>query len=114
MRPQDAIAAAKAFREAVRGNVVSPEEILRREVICAACPKRGRVIGWKSVVSQKLGAIANKNRLPSSVKDYKCNVCGCSLMLLLPATAKDLHRDSPEEAKNRPKTCWLTAAVKGD
>lgn len=112
MRPQDAIAAAKAFREAVRGNVVSDAEILRRAAICAACPKRQKVTGWKSEVSKKLGMIANKNRVPSKVSDYRCGVCGCSLMLLLPATSKDLHKDSPEEAKNRPKTCWLTAEVK--
>jgi hypothetical protein len=28
-------------------------------------------------------------------------------MLLVPATEKDQHKDSPQEAKRRPLTCWM-------
>ena len=110
--PRDALAAAKAFQHAVKGDVVSPEEIRRRGAVCKTCPKRQLVRRRTSQVSQILGILANRHRVPPEVKDYACNVCGCSLMLLLPATPQDLHKDSGKEAAERPERCWLTDALK--
>jgi len=102
-----AIAAIKAFTEAVNGNVVPPEEVFRRGTICAGCPMKRKVTGAPSKISRYLGMLANKHRVPSDLNGQKCNVCGCSLMLLIPATKDDLHKDSPEEAKKRPDRCWM-------
>jgi len=109
---RDAVAAAKAFKHAIKGDVVSPEEIRRRGAICNTCPKRQRVRSRASQVSQILGLLANRHKVPAEVKDYSCGVCGCALMLLLPATKEDLHVDSEKEAKERPERCWLTDALK--
>lgn len=107
MRPQDALAAALAFKDAIKGEVVSPEEIIRREKVCSGCPKRKLTRNFTGRVSQILGIIANQHRVPASIKAYSCGVCGCNLMLLIPATEKDQHKDSPAEAKVRPATCWM-------
>jgi hypothetical protein len=102
-----AIAAIKAFTEAVNGNVVSPDEVFRRATICAKCPMKRRVTGAPSKISRYLGVLANKHRVPADLNGQKCGVCGCSFMLLIPATEDDLHKDSPEEAKKRPDKCWM-------
>lgn len=107
MNAQGAASAIKAFKDALSGGVVSPEEIIRRTSICSACPKRRRDTGVTTALSRMLGNIANKNRLPEEIKGKSCGVCGCSLMLLLPATAKDLHKDNENEAKERPQQCWI-------
>jgi len=102
-----AIAAIKAFTEAVNGNVVSSDEVFRRTDICAKCPMKRKTTGAPSKISRYLGVLANKHRVPADLNGQKCNVCGCSLMLLIPATEADLHKDSPEEAKKRPASCWI-------
>lgn len=97
----------KAFREATRGNVVEPLEAARRAGICQLCPKRVLLRGAKSGVSQMLGIIANKHRVPNELSGFMCGVCGCSLLLLIPATKGDLHVDTPEESAQRPEECWI-------
>jgi hypothetical protein len=111
MIAQGAIAAIKAFTEAVNGNVVPHNEVLRRERVCNRCPMRKKVTGAPSKISRYLGMLASKHRVPSEVHNHACSVCGCSLVLLLPATPPDLHKDSPEEAAKRPKDCWIPKAL---
>ena len=105
-------AAASAFREAMRGNTVSPEEISRRLAVCAGCPKMRRTSGLSGRASAIVGAIANRHRVPPAFANRSCGVCGCSLLLLVPATGKDLHVDSPEEARKRPARCWMKGGAK--
>lgn len=107
MTPRDSIAAIKAFQHALKGGVVSSEEVRRRNAVCATCPQRVRVGRDISAVSKFLGMLANRHRVPKEVSGFKCGCCGCSLMLLLPATKEDLHVDSPEEAAKRPPNCWM-------
>jgi len=107
MNFQGATAAIKAFREATRGNVVDTQEVTRRAAICGACPKRTFVRGARSEVSQVLGVLANKHRVPPELSGCMCGVCKCSLMLLIPATPADLHKDTPEELAERPEQCWI-------
>ena len=107
MNTQGAIAAISAFKEALSGHVVSPEEIVRRAGICTPCPKRKNDTGVKTGISRLLGNLANKHRLPEEIKGKSCGVCGCSLMLLLPATEKDLHVDNEKESRERPESCWV-------
>ena len=102
-----AAAAIKAFKEALSDNVVDVSEIVRRVAVCKACPKLKRDTGVKTGISRMLGNLANKHRLPDDIKGKSCGVCGCSLMLLVPATKKDLHVDNEIEAKLRPETCWI-------
>jgi len=107
MTPHDSVAAIKAFCHAIKGDVVSPEEVRRRSGICETCPKRERVSKVKTQVSKFLGMVASRYRVSSDTKDYCCGVCHCSLLLLLPATKEDLHVDSAEESAARPETCWM-------
>lgn len=105
--PSDILAAANAFKAALKGDVVDDTTIASRAAVCFKCPKRQRNTGMVTHVSKILGDLANKHRVPKSIADYKCNVCGCSLMLLIPATEKDQHKDSPQEEKRRPASCWM-------
>lgn len=108
--PRDAIGAAKAFQHALKGEVVTTDEIRRRGAICNSCPRKELVRNRASQASQLLGLLANRHRVPREIKSYSCGVCGCSLMLLLPATAKDLHKDTPEQKAERPESCWILTA----
>lgn len=102
------MAAMKAFKEAITGEVVTTQEIKRRAAVCDTCPMRRAVSGTSSRASQTLGIIANKNRVPPSIKNYKCEVCGCALLMLIPA--KTPHQDNEEQRKSRPKGCWYFTA----
>jgi hypothetical protein len=102
-----AMAALKAYADARGGDVVSPEELRDRTAVCRSCPKRKLSSGILTKVSEKLGILANAHRVPKDVSAYSCGVCGCSLMLLLPARGVALHKDTPEEARERPDSCWI-------
>lgn len=106
MNPSGAIAAIKAFREAVAGNVVPEAIIIHRAAICRVCPQRVVTRGT-SRVSAVLGALSGKHKVPAEVSNFSCKVCGCSMLLLLPATKENLHKDSEEESKQRPDNCWI-------
>jgi hypothetical protein len=105
--PADILAAANAFKDAIKGDVVDDATIASRTEICLKCPKRQRNSGIITRVSKILGDLANRHRVPDSIAGYRCGVCKCSLMLLVPATEKDQHKDSPQEAKRRPASCWM-------
>lgn len=103
---QGAVSALKAYQQARKGDVESPATIKVRADVCFSCPKR-RITRGVSKASEMLGILANRNRVPNAVASYSCGVCSCSLMLLLPATKEDIHKDTPEEAKERPDNCWI-------
>lgn len=103
-------AAAKAFFEAKKGDVVDEAEIMRRTQICGACPRKGRRSSAITAVSRMLGYVANKHRVPDEISRFRCNACNCSFMLMIPS--KTLHPDTPEEEALRPSQCWVLTAEK--
>jgi|TARA_R110002167_G_scaffold150637_2_gene344387 hypothetical protein len=100
-----AVAAIKAFKQASKGDTVNEIEILRRTAICSVCPVRQLSTGVVSRVSQTLGVIANRHRVHRELRDYRCGVCKCALMLLIPS--KVSHVDTPAELLTRPAECWV-------
>jgi ribosomal protein S19E (S16A) len=107
MKLSDIQAAAKAYIEATRNDVVPDAEIDRRARICRQCSLRVPTRGVGRV-SQILGGLANKHRVPKELSDYSCQICKCNLQLLIPA--KDGHVDSPDERRRRikgNKHCWV-------
>lgn len=107
-----ALSAIKAFREAMSDHTVSDQEIVKRSEVCQTCPMRRDGHGVAENISKVLGTLANRHRVPSELADSHCGVCGCSLMLLVPATKRDLHKDSAEESANRPAGCWIKTSTK--
>ena len=99
-------AAIKAFVEATKNNVVPESIIQHRAAICRRCPQRVVTRGT-SKVSEILGVLSGKHGVPNEISAFSCGVCGCSMLLLLPATEENLHKDSEAEAKKRPGTCWI-------
>lgn len=111
MKPADIAAALKAYAEATRGNTVSDREFARRMSVCKTCPKLRRTSGLTGRVSQILGSLSIKHKVPREMSSSSCGVCGCSLLLLVPALPQNLHSDSPEEALKRPSTCWMKTVL---
>ena len=112
MKLADITQALKAFSSAKGGQVVSAPEATSRARTCRECPMRKKVSGAIGHTSQVLGIATNA--APLELKGYQCGVCGCSLLLLVPALAENLHKDSPEQRALREKkapNCWLTKAV---
>jgi hypothetical protein len=106
MNPTGAKAAIKAFVEATQGNVVPEAIVQHRASICNRCPKR-KVTRGVSRVSQLLGILSGKHKVPNEIANYSCGVCKCNMLLLLPATKENIHKDTEEERKERPQTCWI-------
>lgn len=107
MRPRDIMAAANAYKEAFRGNVVSDGEIGRRASICKGCPKRRTLRGIPQRVAAVISGAANRYRVPADIRNHMCGVCGCPLLALIPARPEDLHKDTPEQKTQRPEKCWI-------
>lgn len=103
---QGAVSALKAYQQARKGDVESPATIKVRADVCFSCPKR-RITRGVSKASEMLGILANRNRVPNAVASYSCSVCGCSLMLLIPAVKEDIHKDNEKEVADRPDSCWI-------
>ena len=106
MNLKGALAAANAFVQAMNKNTASPEEIAKRFKVCSRCPKKALISGATSQISRMVGLVANQNKVPTEFSKWKCGVCECSFVLLLPARTEDLHPDTEAEAAVRPKECW--------
>lgn len=107
--------ALKAYKAARNAETVSDEEAQRRARTCAKCPMNRKVAGFIGRTSQILGASSDSGQVPPELADRKCGVCGCSLLLLIPALPANLHRDDAIEQVQRAKktpNCWLPEAVK--
>lgn len=108
--------ALKAYKAARNAETVSDAEAMRRARICANnCPMNRKVTGFIGRTSQVLGASSDTGQVPPELADRKCGVCGCSLLLLIPALPANLHRDDAIEQGQRAKkapNCWLPDAVK--
>jgi len=100
-----ALQAARAFKEATQGDVVSSDEIVARTSVCRTCPKKTSISGLKQNLANRLAALANKNRVDRFIRGKACGVCQCPLMLLIPA--KEPHTDTDEEMASRPSSCWI-------
>ena len=107
MKIADAIAALNAAREALRENTVDTTTLIERVGVCESCPMRKPTQGLKSNVGQILATLAVKHHVPDFIAGYMCGVCGCPLSLLTSALVENLHKDSPQEAEQRPPACWM-------
>ena len=107
MNPNGATAALKAFGHAMKKDTATPAQVLERAKICKTCPHRRKISGMRSQLSRFLGTVANHHKVPQDISKYKCGVCSCSFMLLVPAKVEDLHVDTPAEAAQRPDHCWV-------
>jgi hypothetical protein len=107
MNIHGAAAAIKAFDQAMHRNTVPPKQVEDRFRVCKTCPKKRKISGLTSRISQFLGRVANSHHVPQELSGYKCSVCKCGFLLLLPALKEDLHKDTPEQTKARPEGCWM-------
>jgi len=99
----------RAFKEGVGGDTASPDQVLSRTRTCLKCPKRKMITRGMvgSQISRVAGMFANKNRVDPKVKDYACSVCGCALLMIIPSKEEEPHKDTPDQAANRPAECWF-------
>jgi hypothetical protein len=113
---ENAMKAARAAVKVATGDVVNEAELKRRADICHACPKKTESAGcFGCQASSRLANIATSMKrlfgkelkIPKNLKRFNCSCCGCSLSLILPTKAENLHEDTAEQAACRPDTCWL-------
>lgn len=108
----DAANGAKAMIKNLAGSTVSNGEILRRSAICAACPLIASISNCTSCgMSGKIAKWNNKIRaarglqipIPSDVSHSFCDVCSCSLSLMVLTKRVDFV----DKEEGRPDNCWL-------
>lgn len=121
IRISDMIKGATAAIRYMTGKAVSNEEILRRSSICASCPRKnqvsdcmgcggtGRLAGMVNDIRRDKG---KEVEIPATVKPYFCDVCGCSLALMIVTKHSDLEPENPEVNESRPDFCWLKKTSK--
>ena len=67
MTSSDVTAAARAFKDAIKGDVVDDATIASRAAICKKCPKRRLNSGIVTRISKILGVSANQHRVPREI-----------------------------------------------
>lgn len=98
---KDILQAVKATAAKEFGTCEPDDVIEWRLEVCRVCPMRRRARSALERASVVLGT--------HGVSGQVCDVCGCSLPLLASAKPEHMHEDSPEEAKKRPKSCWMNS-----
>lgn len=96
-------------------DTVDQLEIDRRALICGECPMVAQVSGCMACgMGKKIKQFGNKvrnwfgsgHRIPSGLEQNYCDVCHCSLAMLLPATMDQIKESTINDPK-RPATCWM-------
>lgn len=114
-----AVNAAKSIVNISHGKVVSQEEMTRRASICSNCDLLSKNTGcglckFGAFITSTVNAIRKMSNRPISyptirgitARDANCNFCGCSHVMILPATM-DCFNESEEKNLARPSFCWI-------
>lgn len=112
----EAYHAGMALFRLAKGETVDQKTVDERTKICSNCPMRSPTsfcgaCGGLSLASNLLISIRrlvkNSLMIDSSIKADFCDVCGCSLPLLIVTNTDLLPKDDPAEDKVRPQHCWI-------
>lgn len=110
----EAVSGAKAIIRYTTGSATTSEEILRRSSICAACPLINKLGGCapcgaaakiSNFVSNIRASLKLQIPIPTEVKASFCEVCGCSLALMV-VSRMDAFNEPASKNLSRPDNCW--------
>lgn len=106
--------AVSAMRQ-ISGDTVSQVEINRRSQICVGCPRLqdtglcipcGQGAALMKFVNGVKKLWGGGFDLSKDVKNSFCDVCDCSLAMMLPAPL-DHFKEATKTDPTRPKNCWI-------
>jgi len=112
----DAVSGANAVIRYLNGKSVSYRELERRSDICAQCPISNTIGGCMSCgMAGAITRLTNKIRsskgvegkIPSIIANRYCNICGCSLALMVVTKLEDFNSEDNFKNSQRPDVCWL-------
>lgn len=110
---------ARALYKNLKGHVVPNAEIERRAKICKDCPQFTlandcRACQWASKLAKKkndaMRAFGKGFVIPRyagvDMASGGCSVCGCAMLLVLPARIEEFQDEDARIQKARPVHCW--------
>jgi hypothetical protein len=112
----DAFNGARAVLRYAAGNSATPEEVLRRAEICKTCPMLKATTGCASCgaggrIARYINAIRvfkkYESAIPKEVESKYCDVCSCSIPMMIVTHYKDFYKESESKNSARPDHCWL-------
>lgn len=122
LKMSEAVSGAAALLRVIKGDVESQGEINRRSGICSfgyrgkKCPKLtsvsncracgfgAKLVEWKSTLKKVFGI--KDLEIPNGHADKYCQVCECSLTMMLPSKTQAFDFNSDRQ-KERPAFCWI-------
>lgn len=111
----EVVTGAAAILKYTGNQSVSDAEISRRASICKSCPSitqikqcsacgtAGKIANFVSNLRVKLKL---QSPIPNEVKYSYCNVCKCSLALMV-VSQKDAFNEAESQNLSRPDICWM-------
>lgn len=109
-----AYAASKALFNLGRGETVSQKEADRRQSICLNCPHLSDVsdcmaCGGMGRAASMLTAVRSNTGLKyqNHISKKFCDVCKCSMALMLATKIEGFDHESDEVNAARPEHCWI-------
>lgn len=118
---QEIAAGATSALKQIGGICEDQTVINRRAIICSACPKKSDTSGCgpcgfagkvKSFVNGVKKMFGGGHTIPNGLDRSYCDVCDCSLAMMLPAQLKDFKASTVNDPE-RPKNCWIVLASNG-
>lgn len=118
---QEIAAGATAALKQIGGICEDQAVINRRAIICSVCPKKKDTSGCgpcgfagkvKSFVNGVKKMFGGGHTIPNELDKSFCDVCDCSLAMMLPAKLTDFKSSTINDPE-RPKTCWIVLASNG-
>lgn len=110
------IQGAKAIIKFAAGDCASHSEIQRRSKICENCPMRQATAGCSACgaadkVRKFISEIQKTKKtvldIPKPVQSKFCEICGCSIALMVVTKYQDFKPESNDLNSRRPDFCWL-------
>lgn len=112
---QEIAAGATSALKQIGGICEDQTVINRRAIVCSACPKKKDTSGCgpcgfagkvKSFVNGVKKLFGGGHTIPNQLDKSYCDVCDCSLAMMLPAQLVDFKLSTINDPE-RPKTCWI-------
>lgn len=112
---KEVVNGAFALVKVTSGNTVEQGEINRRASICTNCTLLSKATGCNSCgFAGRVASFVNKFKksinhgfiVPNGLDSSYCNVCECSLVVMLPSQMSSF-REKEEMNSSRPDHCWI-------
>lgn len=110
------VTGAQAILRYTNGTSASSTEVTRRTNICIDCPMRSETsgcgpCGFAGRVAKFINGLRAKKKteapIDSRIKQSYCDVCKCSIPMMVLTKYEDFYQESSIKNNSRPDNCWL-------